>query len=84
MVGLVIAFPQMVMHYKGVVVDPGDVEIVVPEMRRRPDRTAGLGRAAAGWCSRRPGARPAPEATTCRSRRVSATTPAHRPRRPTI
>ncbi len=30
MVGLTISFPQMVMHYKGVVVDPGDVEIVVP------------------------------------------------------
>ncbi len=30
MVGLVIAFPQMVMHYKGVVVDPSTVEITVP------------------------------------------------------
>jgi TRAP-type mannitol/chloroaromatic compound transport system permease large subunit len=30
MVGLTIAFPQMVMHYKGEVVDPGEVEIVVP------------------------------------------------------
>jgi hypothetical protein len=30
MVGLVIAFPQMVTHYKGEVVDPGDVEIVLP------------------------------------------------------
>ena len=30
MVALTISFPQMVMHYKGVVVDPGDVEIVVP------------------------------------------------------
>jgi TRAP-type mannitol/chloroaromatic compound transport system permease large subunit len=32
MVGLVIAFPQMVMHYKGKVVDPGDVNIVLPPM----------------------------------------------------
>ena len=30
MVGLAIAFPQMVMHYKGTAVDPSDVEIVVP------------------------------------------------------
>ena len=30
MIGLVIAFPEMVMHYKGKVVDPGSVEIVVP------------------------------------------------------
>jgi TRAP-type mannitol/chloroaromatic compound transport system permease large subunit len=30
MIGLVIAFPQMVMHYKGAVVDPSDVEIVIP------------------------------------------------------
>ena len=29
---LVIAFPQMVMHYKGKVVDPGDVKIVLPPM----------------------------------------------------
>ena len=30
MVGLTIAFPQMVMHYKGKAVDPGDVQIIVP------------------------------------------------------
>ena len=30
MVGLTIAFPQMVMHYKGTVVDPSTIEIVVP------------------------------------------------------
>ena len=30
MVGLVIAFPQMVMHYKGEVIDPSTVEITVP------------------------------------------------------
>jgi TRAP-type mannitol/chloroaromatic compound transport system permease large subunit len=32
MVGLTIAFPQMVMHYKGTVVDPSDVEIVLPPL----------------------------------------------------
>jgi tripartite ATP-independent transporter DctM subunit len=32
MIGLTILFPQMVMHYKGVVVDPGTVEIKVPEL----------------------------------------------------
>jgi TRAP-type mannitol/chloroaromatic compound transport system permease large subunit len=31
MVGLVIAFPQMVMHYKGKVVDPGTIDFTVPE-----------------------------------------------------
>ena len=30
MVGLTIAFPQMVMHYKGAAVAPGDTQIVVP------------------------------------------------------
>jgi TRAP-type mannitol/chloroaromatic compound transport system permease large subunit len=30
MVGLTIAFPQMVMHYKGTPVDPGDIQITVP------------------------------------------------------
>ncbi len=30
MVGLLIAFPQMVMHYKGETVDPSQIEIVVP------------------------------------------------------
>jgi len=30
MVALTISFPQMVLHYKGKVVDPGDVEIVLP------------------------------------------------------
>jgi TRAP-type mannitol/chloroaromatic compound transport system permease large subunit len=32
MIGLTILFPQMVMHYKGVVVDPGTIEIKVPEL----------------------------------------------------
>jgi hypothetical protein len=30
MIGLTIAFPQMVMHYKGAPVDPGDIQIIVP------------------------------------------------------
>ncbi len=33
MVGLVIAFPQMVMHYKGPVIDPSTVTITVPQMQ---------------------------------------------------
>ncbi|MHA6644295.1 TRAP transporter large permease [Mesorhizobium sp. A623] len=32
MIGLTIAFPQMVMHYKGPVVDPGTIEFKLPEM----------------------------------------------------
>jgi hypothetical protein len=32
MVGLTIAFPQMVMHYKGAVADPAGVEIVLPPL----------------------------------------------------
>ncbi len=32
MVGLVISFPQMVMHYKGPVVDPSTVTITVPKL----------------------------------------------------
>ncbi|WP_395540435.1 TRAP transporter large permease subunit [Neotabrizicola sp. sgz301269] len=32
MVGVVIAFPQMVMHYKGAVVDPSTIEIKVPTL----------------------------------------------------
>ena len=32
MVGMVIAFPQMVMHYKGVVVDASTVQITVPAL----------------------------------------------------
>jgi hypothetical protein len=32
MVGLVIAFPQMVMHYKGPVVDPSSVVIKAPAL----------------------------------------------------
>ena len=33
MIGLVIAFPQMVMHYKGVVIDPSTVKIKVPQLQ---------------------------------------------------
>ena len=32
MIGLTLAFPQMVMHYKGTVVDPKDVQITLPPM----------------------------------------------------
>ncbi len=32
MVGLTIAFPGMVMHYKGETVDPGQIEIIVPPL----------------------------------------------------
>jgi TRAP-type mannitol/chloroaromatic compound transport system permease large subunit len=32
MIGLTIAFPQMVMHYKGAAVDPGTIEIKLPDM----------------------------------------------------
>jgi TRAP-type mannitol/chloroaromatic compound transport system permease large subunit len=45
MVGLTIAFPQMVMHYKGPVVNPSDVEIVLPPMGgvNQPGGLPGLG-----------------------------------------
>ena len=44
MVGLTIAFPQMVMHYKGVVVDPGEVEITLPPLGgEQPGAPGGLG-----------------------------------------
>ncbi|MGX7876348.1 TRAP transporter large permease [Mesorhizobium sp. ORM6] len=32
MIGLTIAFPQMVMHYKGIAVDPGTIDYKVPEV----------------------------------------------------
>jgi len=32
MIGITIMFPQMVMHYKGKVVDPSTIEIKVPEL----------------------------------------------------
>ncbi|QOF70196.1 TRAP transporter large permease subunit [Aminobacter sp. SR38] len=40
MIGLTIAFPQMVMHYKGKQVDPSTIEIKMPEM---PGLGGGLG-----------------------------------------
>ncbi len=43
MIGLVIAFPQMVMHYKGVVVDPSTIEIKVPTLQTLGQGTTGLG-----------------------------------------
>jgi len=46
MIGLTIAFPQMVMHYKGPTVDPADVEITVPGFGQPPGGAAqpgGLG-----------------------------------------
>jgi hypothetical protein len=48
MVGLTIAFPQMVMHYKGDVVDPGDVEIVLPPMGGGQTGLPGLGQGLPG------------------------------------
>ena len=33
MIGLVIAFPQLVMHYKGAVVDPASVTITIPALQ---------------------------------------------------
>jgi TRAP-type mannitol/chloroaromatic compound transport system permease large subunit len=33
MIGLVIAFPQMVMHYKGEVIDPSTIEIKIPTLQ---------------------------------------------------
>ncbi|KQZ15734.1 C4-dicarboxylate ABC transporter [Mesorhizobium sp. Root554] len=32
MIGLTLAFPQMVMHYKGTVVDPKDIQITLPPL----------------------------------------------------
>ena len=43
MIGLVIAFPQMVMHYKGKVVDPSTIEIVVPPFGGGSGLGGGLG-----------------------------------------
>jgi tripartite ATP-independent transporter DctM subunit len=36
MIGIVIAFPQMVMHYKGKVVDPNSVKIEIPALNTLP------------------------------------------------
>jgi len=40
MIGLTIAFPQMVMHYKGPTVDPSSIEIKMPDM---PSLDGGFG-----------------------------------------
>jgi TRAP-type mannitol/chloroaromatic compound transport system permease large subunit len=36
MVGLTIAFPQMVMHYKGEIKDPDEIEIIIPPFGDQP------------------------------------------------
>jgi TRAP-type mannitol/chloroaromatic compound transport system permease large subunit len=45
MVGLVIAFPQMVMHYKGAPVDPSSVQITLPTLPtiQQPGAAGGIG-----------------------------------------
>ncbi len=43
MVGLVIAFPQMVMHYKGAAVDPATVQMKMPELKPLGGLGQGLG-----------------------------------------
>ncbi len=45
MIGIVIGFPQIVMHYKGVVVDPSTIEIKVPTLAPlgAPSGTTSLG-----------------------------------------
>lgn len=42
MIALVIAFPQMVMHYKGPVVDPGQIEIKLPPLAGTEQPAFGL------------------------------------------
>ena len=65
MVGLLIAFPQMVMHYKGPVIDPSDVEIVVPPFGGDQFGLPGLGLPPLGGEPPADGApaQPAPPAT---------------------
>jgi TRAP-type mannitol/chloroaromatic compound transport system permease large subunit len=43
MVSLTIAFPQMVMHYKGKAVEPGEIQILVPPPAGEPGLPGGLG-----------------------------------------
>src|SRR5574343_1336244 len=43
MVGVVIAFPQLVMHYKGAAVDPAKVEMKMPELKPLGGLGGGLG-----------------------------------------
>ncbi len=84
MIGLTIAFPQMVMHYKGAVVDPGDVEIVLPPMGGGQTGLPGLGQGCRDWtASRRPVAGPRRlRRRICRSRRASATSRHRQPAPP--
>ncbi|MGF7005661.1 TRAP transporter large permease [Aminobacter sp. BE322] len=61
MIGLTIAFPQMVMHYKGKPVDPSTIEIKMPDM---PGLGGGLGlpplgAPAGGTAPAQPGTAPA-------------------------
>ena len=64
MIGLVIAFPQMVMHYKGKVVDPSTIEIVVPPFGGDGGLGGGLGLGAPSFGNQPPAdpAAPAPAA----------------------
>jgi TRAP-type mannitol/chloroaromatic compound transport system permease large subunit len=48
MVGVVIAFPQLVMHYKGEEIDPSKVEIVIPKLQTLGGGTAAPGAPALG------------------------------------
>lgn len=56
MIGLTIAFPQMVMHYKGKPVDPSTIEIKMPDM---PGLGGGLGLPPLGAPAPAPGTAPA-------------------------
>jgi hypothetical protein len=44
MIGVVVMFPNLVMHYKGVVIDPSTVTITVPTLQPlgAPDGQSGL------------------------------------------
>ncbi len=57
MIGVVMAFPGMVMHYKGKVVDPSTVEFKLPDMPGLGGLDGGLG---GGLPGAAPGALPAP------------------------
>ncbi len=60
MIGLVIAFPQMVMHYKGKTVDPGSIDIVVPPFGGDGGLGGGLGLGAPSFGDAPPAAPAAP------------------------
>ena len=84
MVALTIAFPQMVMHYKGDVVDPGDVKIVLPPMGGGRERAAGARQGRPGLDGQPPagGGTPAAPSNESRSPRASANQPAPPPAPP--